>query len=241
MSPPTREHIVARYADRSPTEWGTEVTGVVSRLHDLGMRSDEQRPKVALTFDACGGGGAGDGYDAALVEVLRAHSVPATLFLNARWIQVHEDLAAQLAADPLFLVACHGTRHVPLSVNGREAYGIRGTGSVGEVYDEVAGNVSWFGDHLGRRPQLSRPGTAHSDEIAAAIARDLEMPIAGFSVNGDGGATFSSSMVASTLRTVQDGDIVLAHVNRPGGGTAQGCAEAIPELLDRGVEFVTMG
>lgn len=195
---------------------------------------------MVLTFDACGGPGGGDGFDADLIQVLRKHSVAATLFLNARWIAARPTLAAELAADPLFTVACHGTRHVPLSVDGRDAYGIRGTRSVGEAYDELTGNVDWFIEHTGAPPRFTRPGTAHCDEVAAAIARDLRMPVAGFTVNGDGGATFSAAMVRDTLAAVEDGDMVLAHMNRPGGGTAAGCAAALPGLLDRGVEFVTL-
>lgn len=239
-APLSREQIIERYAGRTPAQWGTDVTGVVSTLADLEVPSNPGAAQVALTFDACGGGGAGDGYDAELIDLLREKGVPATLFLNARWIGVHGRLAAELASDPLFEVACHGSRHVPLSVSGRDAYGIVGTAGVGEVYDELTANVPWFEEQVGRRPLFSRPGTAHCDEVAAAIARDLDLPIAGFSVNGDGGATFSAAMVRDTLLQLRDGDIVLAHLNRPAGGTAQGCAQAIPELLDRGVRFVTL-
>lgn len=62
------------------------------------------------------------------------------------------------------------------------------------------------------------PGTAHCDEIGAAIAADLGMPVAGFSVNGDGGATSSAAMVEAALLDVADRDIVLAHMNRRAGG-----------------------
>ncbi|MDO5503557.1 MAG: polysaccharide deacetylase family protein [Actinomycetia bacterium] len=236
---PSLEEITQRYAGRTPSEWGTDVSGVVSRLDDRDG-STGSGSGVALTFDACGGGGEGDGYDAALIDLLRDLEVPATLFLNARWILAHPSLAAELADDPLFLVACHGNRHVPLSVQGRDAYGIRGTASIGEVYQELTGNVDWFVEHTGAPPLFTRPGTAHQDDVAAAIAVDLGMPIAGFSVNGDGGATFSAGQVRDTLLTVGPGDIVLAHLNRPGGGTAEGCAQAVPPLLERGVEFVTL-
>lgn len=231
---PSRSEIIDRYAGRAPVQWGTEVAGVVSTLADIPGMTSVGRPRVALTFDACGGGGAGDGFDAALIDMLREHRVPATLFLNARWIGVHPELAAELATDPLFAVACHGTRHVPLSVTGASAYRIAGTASVEEVYDELTGNIDWFVERTGEAPRYTRPGTAHCDEVAAAIARDLGMPVAGFSVNGDGGATFAAAQVRDTIAGVRDGDIVLAHMNRPGGGTARGCAQALPPLLDRG-------
>lgn len=237
---PSRDEILAAYASRTATEWGTDVTGVVSTLADVDVAASPSRPQVALTFDACGGGGSGDGYDKALIELLRRESVPATLYLNARWIRRHGGLAAELAADPLFAVACHGTAHVPLSVTGREAYGIRGTDSVGAAYDELTANVGWFVEHLGHPQRSFRPGTAHCDDVGAAIARYLGMPVAGFSVNGDGGATYTAGMVEEALLSVTDADIVLAHMNRPEGGTAEGTGRALPRLVDRGVRFVTL-
>jgi peptidoglycan/xylan/chitin deacetylase (PgdA/CDA1 family) len=40
--------------------------------------------------------------------------VPATLFVNARWIEANPRQFRQLAADPLFEIANHGTEHRPL-------------------------------------------------------------------------------------------------------------------------------
>ena len=81
---------MAAFSGRRPGQWGLDVEGVTSRL--------EQALGVALTFDACGGGNGGDGYDAALIDLLRARQVPATLFLNRRWIVANPALAAELAA-----------------------------------------------------------------------------------------------------------------------------------------------
>ncbi len=145
-------------------------------------------PRVALTFDACGGRGGSD-VDSALIDGLRADGIPATLFLNSRWIQANPQLAADLAADPLFELGNHGTSHVPLSVTGRDAYGIPGTRSSQEAVDEVWGNHELLTTLTGRPPRFFRAGTAHYDEIGAQIVLDLgETPI-GFSVNGDGGAS----------------------------------------------------
>ena len=85
-----------------------------------------------------------------------------------------------------------------------------------------------------------RPGIARlfGSECANVVVCDLGMPVAGFSVNGDAGATMSAGDVERMLLAVSDGDIVLAHMNRPGSGTAAGCARAIPRLIDAGVEFV---
>ena len=183
---------------------------------------------------------AGDGYDAALIDLLRARQVPATLFLNRRWIVANPALAAELAADPLFELESHGVRHVPLSVTGSAAYGIAGTASVGEAYDEVVAANDWFAATLGRTPWFFRSGTAHYDEVAVAISRSVGQAVAGFSVNADAGATYTATQVAGELARVRPGDIVISHMNRPGRGTSGGYAAALPTLLDRGVRFVRL-
>ncbi len=72
------------------------------------------------------------------------------------------------------MIANHGTRHRPLSVTGRSAYGIAGTRSAGEVYDEVAGNQAKLTRLLGVPPRFFRSGTAYCDDIAARIVTDRQ-------------------------------------------------------------------
>ena len=142
--------MVARYGKLRPDYWGFGGPGVVRDLHTT-------RRLIALTFDACGGPG-GSGYDAALIEFLRQREVPATLFLNSRWIDENPAVFRQLRGEPLFELANHGTRHLPLSVTGRSAYGIGGTRDAGEVYDEVATNQVKLTRLLGTPPRYFRAG-----------------------------------------------------------------------------------
>ena len=130
---------------------------------------------------------------------------------------------------------------VPPSGAGRSATGTAGTPAVGEVYDEVTAGFDWFVENTGALPATMRPGTAHCDEVAAAIAIDLGAPIAGLSVNLDDGATLGPAGVAQRLARARAGDIVLGHFNRPAGGTAEGVAQALPRLLDAGTRFVGLG
>lgn len=225
-----RKAIEDRFRGRKPLEWGLAVPGVVTHTASTA---------VALTFDACGGPG-GSRYDSALIETLRRLKVPATLFLNSRWIQANPSLSAELAADPLFEIGNHGTAHVPLSVTGRSAYGIRGTASPSAVLDELLGNV----DHLfkleGAPVPWFRTGTAFYDDVAAALAAAVGMVPVNFSVNSDAGATFPARTVAKLLAGVDPGTIVIGHMNQPGSGTAPGYASALPALLGRGVHFTTL-
>ncbi|MGR0159779.1 polysaccharide deacetylase family protein [Paenarthrobacter nitroguajacolicus] len=195
---------------------------------------------VALTFDACGGPG-GTACDHALLQTLRRLSVPATLFVNSRWIHANPSLAAELAADPLFELANHGTAHLPLSVNGKSAYGIHGTATVAAAFDEIMGNQAVLQDLSGKIPQFFRPGTAFYDDVAAEMTRRLGMLPVNFTVNGDGGATFPAATVATEVGRVVAGDIVISHFNRPAAGTANGYARALPQLLDKGVTFAPLG
>ena len=228
----TRAEIVTRYAGVAPVAWGLDVPGVVNRL-------PTQDRVVALTFDACGGG-RGSGYDAALIEALQVTRTPATLFLNQRWVLAHPEVTAELAGQPLFEIANHGTQHRPLSVTGRSAYGITGTADAGEVYDEVTGNRQNLTGATGVTPRFFRSGTAHYDDVAVRIAQDLGAAVVNFDVNGDAGATLTPQEVAAALESAAPGSIVLCHMNQPDSGTAQGVATALPRLAQAGFRFVRL-
>jgi len=228
----TRAQVVARYGHLRPHTWGFGGPGVVRDL-------PASRRVIALTFDACGGPG-GSRYDHALISFLRRREVPATLFLNSRWIDANPAAFRQLAGEPLFEIANHGTRHLPLSVTGRSAYGIGGTRNAGQVYDEVAGNQARLTRLLGVPPRFFRAGTAYSDDVAARIVTAMGDRLVTFSVNGDGGATFTPGQVRSTVTAAPGGSIVICHMNHPESGMAQGIAAAVPRLLASGYRFVRL-
>lgn len=228
---PSKAQLVAEFAGRRPTEWGLEVTGVVTR-------SPSQR--TVITLDACGGPG-GSGVDQELLATLRRLNIPATLFVNARWIHANRQLAAELGEDPLFELANHGWLHRPLSVTGGTAYGIPGTASVADAYDELTGCQDVLREAAGQPSRFFRAGTAYFDDVAAAMTRRLGMLPVNFSINADAGATMPPKAVASALSAAGPGDIVIAHFNKPGGGTAAGFRHALPRLRDGGIEFGRLG
>ncbi|MER7688904.1 polysaccharide deacetylase family protein [Streptomyces sp. NPDC097610] len=228
----TRADIVARYGHAVPHTWGFDAPAVVHALPTA-------RRVIALTFDACGGPG-GSGYDRALIDFLRRREVPATLFINSRWIDANPAVFRRLAAEPLFEIANHGTRHRPLSVTGRSAYGIPGTRSAAEVYDEISGNQTKLTRLLGTQPRFFRSGTAYCDDVAARIVTALGERFVSFSVNGDGGATFTPEQVRTTVAAAPGGSIVICHMNHPQGGTARGITAAVPQLLATGHSFTRL-
>ena len=229
-APPSREEIVAEFADRRPAWFDMVGEGIVSGTAAGG---------VCLTLDACGGPG-GSGVDIDLVDMLISRQVPFTAFLNSRWVEANPDLTDRLAACPTVEIANHGTSHLPLSVTGASAYGIPGTADAGEVWDEIMGNQIALTERTGRAPRFFRPGTAHWDDVALAIAARLGLKAAGFSINGDGGATFPADTVAAEVGRAGAGDVVISHMNQPGADTGAGYLTTIPAMLAEGTAFLTL-
>ena len=64
--------------------------------------------------------------------------------------------------------------------------------------------------------------------------------IAGFSVNADAGASLKRAQVLQRLRQVRAGDVIIAHMNKPAGDTAEGMSDGLMELLRRGLVFVRL-
>ncbi|MHA7243866.1 polysaccharide deacetylase family protein [Paeniglutamicibacter antarcticus] len=220
---PTRAQAISRYKGKPAGEFGLEVKGI-----ELGVPAKVHG--AALSFDACGGDG-GEGYDAALIKALRTNEAPATLFINRRWAKANTSLVRELAADPLFEIGNHGTTHAPLATRGQVAYGIPGTANIGAAYDEVIDNQKYLADEFGIQARLFRSGTAHMDELGAALCRHVGLVPMNFTVNLDAGATFPAATVTAQAMLLGAGDVGIGHFNRPASGTSAGVARALPGLM----------
>lgn len=227
-----KRDLSGRYGSIVPHEWGETVSGVKTRIRT--------RDKViALTMDACGSA-RGMGYDLRLIDFLEKERVPATLFINSRWIGPNRAAFDHLAANPLFEIANHCLLHRPASVNGKSVYGLQGTKNIGELVEEIELNARKLEELTGRRPRFYRSGTAFYDEVAVKIAGELGEQVAGFSVLGDRGATYSRAQVRQALLNARPGDIIIVHMNHPEAGTGAGVMDAVPELKRRGFRFVRL-
>jgi peptidoglycan/xylan/chitin deacetylase (PgdA/CDA1 family) len=227
-----KKNVVAEFSGRTPKEWGETVTGVKTRL-----ATDDR--VIALTLDACGSMH-GKGFDAALIGYLENEKIPATLFINSRWIDANRELFLRLAANPLFEIGNHGLLHKPASVNGRSVYGIGGTKDVAELVDEIELNAVKIRELTGKTPRWYRSGTAYYDEVAVSVANRLGYEVIGFNVLGDAGATYTGDQVREALLKAGPGAIVILHMNHPEGRTAKGALAALPELKKRGFRFVKL-
>lgn len=206
---------------------------------ELHQRLDTSSPAhaqhVALTLDACGGA-----YDRDLIATLVRLQVPATVFVTRRWLDANPAAVRELLAHPtLFEIQNHGSAHVPAMVGG-QVYGMAGARDVAAVEKEIEGGALAIVRATGRTPAWYRgAGAIYDAQGQQAIAR-LGYRIAGFSLNADDGGSLGAAAVARRLRQTRAGDIVIAHLNRPASGTAEGLAVALPELLARNLKFVTL-
>ncbi|MXQ52820.1 polysaccharide deacetylase family protein [Shimazuella alba] len=229
---PTEAQEIKLYQDSKPKEWGEKVTGVIQKL-------PTEEKVIALTFDACGGEH-GSGYDEAIIQYLTKQQIPATLFINSRWIDANPTIFQKLANNPLFEIENHGTEHRPLSVNGRSIYGISGTKNIADAYAEVYGNHQKIKQLTGKAPKFFRSGTAYYDDVAVKIAEDLgEIPV-NFDIIGDAGATYNAFQVDQSMQKAKAGSIIILHMNQPNSGTAEGIQKAIPRLIEKGYRFVKL-
>jgi peptidoglycan/xylan/chitin deacetylase (PgdA/CDA1 family) len=190
---------------------------------------------VALTLDACGGA-----YDRELIATLVRLQVPATIFATRRWIDANPGAMRELLAHPaLFEIENHGSAHVPALLRG-SVYGLPGAHDAAGIENEVTGGARAIAEATGRAPAWYRAAGAVYDAPGERIIARLGYRIAGFSLNADDGGTLGAASVAKRLRQMQPGDIVIAHLNRPASGLAEGLAEVLPELLARRLRFVTL-
>ncbi|MBP1919588.1 polysaccharide deacetylase family protein [Youngiibacter multivorans] len=223
-----RMYIVEKYSGVAPSKFGERMEGIISGFKPLGKQ-------LALTLDACGGN-----YDKRITDYLEMKKIKATLFISGKWIDRHEKELRRLSESSLFQIENHGTTHRPLTSDGRSIYGITGTRDVGEAYDEVMVNSDRLQSVTGRSPKFFRSGTAFYDDVSISMLKDLGISAAGYTISGDGGATFSRLKIIGRLKGAKPGDIILMHMNHPESDTYEGLVGAVDELIDAGYEFITM-
>ena len=193
-------------------------------------------PHVALTLDACSGLA-----DQRILSALVEHKIPATVFVTARWLQRNPQSIAMFKAHPeLFEIENHGARHIPTIDFPTTIYGLRTAGSPQAVIDEVKGGEQAVIAAMGHPPKWFRGAAAVYTKSSMAEIAGLHQHIAGYSIAGDGGASYSTRRAAEVVSSAKDGDVILVHVNQPHTSAGSGVVEGILNLKSRGFKFVKL-
>ena len=193
-------------------------------------------PRVALTLDACSGQA-----DWRVLGGLIRLGLPATVFVTGLWLRTNPEAVALLRErSDLFALQNHGARHVPAVLGHGRLFGVPVAGTIEAVREEVAGGAAAIVATGAPAPAWYRGATALYSAEALAAIRAMGVRVAGFSVNGDEGASLPASRVAARIGAARDGDVVIAHANRPGRPSGPGVVEGAARLAERGVRLVRL-
>lgn len=230
----SKRKIIAEFQHARPGRWGEFVPGVRENIKTT-------QKYIAFTFDACGGE-KGSGFDKDLINFLEKEQIPATLFITGKWIDAHFADFKNLSSDTLFEIENHGLNHKPCSINGRSQYGIQGTQSVSEAFDEIEANARKIEAITGHRPRYYRSATAFIDEASVRMAQKLGITPISFQVlSGDAVPHTPTSVIENNvLRTVKPGALIIMHLNHPEWNTCEAMQNLVPKLRKMGYHFVRL-
>jgi peptidoglycan/xylan/chitin deacetylase (PgdA/CDA1 family) len=193
-------------------------------------------PYVALTLDACMGR-----TDERILTALIDNHIRATVFVTARWIKYNAKAVVQLKEHPdLFEIENHGAMHVPAVDVPRSVFGLASAGSPQAVRDEVTIGASAIEKTFGHKPQWFRGATGNYTTSSLKEIDALHFKLGGFSVLGDGGASFSSIHAASVISKAKDGDVIVAHINQPEKPAGLGVIAGVLKLKKAGFVFLRL-
>jgi peptidoglycan-N-acetylglucosamine deacetylase len=205
---------------------------------------------IALTLDLCESGGEVSGYDAAIIDYLRASNTKATLFAGGKWMTSHPGRTQQLMVDPLFEMANHGWAH-------RNARALTGSALLDEImgpqraYESLRAELSQAKCVAGTSPGLPGVpqriglfrfpfGACHAPSLAAVNDQGLLAIQWDVSTGDPSPATSAAQIAQAMISQTKPGSIIIAHANGRGYHTAAGLPLAIPKLRAMGYEFVTV-
>ena len=209
-------------------DFGEHIEGVLDR-HD--------KKGIALTFDLCGGKG-GDKFDKKLFNFLKENKIKSTIFVNGRFAEKNKELIKEISKDSNFDIQNHGFKHRPASVSGKSIYGIKGFKDEKDFIKDLEDNEKLIFDITGKKTNLYRSGTAYYEAQALRILKEKGYKVIGFSINGDGGATFKSKEIEKVFSKAKDGDIIIDHLNHPEKNINIGIIKGISKLKKLGFKFV---
>jgi peptidoglycan/xylan/chitin deacetylase (PgdA/CDA1 family) len=225
-----------------PAPWQNAIRGVTPL---------KGRKVVALTFDLCEAAREVSGYDAGVINYLRAQRVKATFFAGGKWLHSHPEKAMQLMADPLFEIGNHSWSHPhfpQLTPDAMEDQVLRTQAQYEGLWQELARRARAHGldpaemAKIPRVPHAFRfPYGACNAQALRVLARLGLVAIQWDIVTGDPDRhQYAQRIAAVVLRKIEPGAIIICHANGRGWWTAEALPLFVPKLKALGYQFVTI-
>lgn len=191
-------------------------------------RVDTSEPTVALTFDACATKTQANNFDHAVLDVLRAEKVPATIFASGRWVEAHPEVMRELAVDPLLEFGGHSYQHPHM--------GNLSAARIAEEIDQTDAVLARYG----KKSVGFRPPFGEWSPRVLSVVNEKRMPMVLWDVvSGDPSSRVTAEgMTREVLRQTKPGSIVIFHINGRGLKTAEALPDILRGLRARGLRFV---
>ncbi|MBI1218021.1 MAG: polysaccharide deacetylase family protein [Rhodobacteraceae bacterium] len=193
-------------------------------------------PRVALTLDAC------DGHvDTRILDLLVSERIAATVFVSGLWLRENPAAFRALLDHPdLFEIGDHGAHHEAAIDRPWREWGVHAAGSAAGITAEVTGGAALLQAAGAPRPAWFRGAAALYTRSGMTQVLGMGYRIAGFSLNGDAGASLDATETARRIAAARDGDVIIAHINQPKRPAGAGVAEGVRALQTRGLRFVRL-
>lgn len=204
--------------------------------YHMHMEPSDGGKRVALTFDACTGK-----VDERILKALVDNNIKATIFVTARWLKRNLAAIATLKTHSnLFEIENHGAKHLPAVDVPMNVFNLVAAGSPEAVKAEIEGGDTAVKSAFGTTPHWYRGAAAEYTKSSLELIHTLNFRPAGFSLSGDGGASWSMSRAAKAVAGARDGDVIIAHINQPTNPAGAGVVEGMLKLKAEGFSFVTL-
>jgi len=204
------------------------------------------KKQIALTFDAEMTDGmkadVADGkvkisYDHRITDILTATKTKATMFLTGMWIEMYPDITTQLSQNSLFELGSHS--YTDSSYSGF-CYGLYQMPNTIKI-EEIGSTEKLLREHAHIDNRLFRfPGGCYTPSDVKLVNDANDIVVHWDVVAADGFNTNTSQIVKNVVDNVQNGSIVVLHMN--GAPTAPRTADALPQIISqlraKGFEFV---
>jgi len=198
--------------------------------------SPDEPKTVALTLDACSGL-----VDWRILSALDRLSVPATIFATGLWLRGNAAAIAWLRErSHLFSLQNHGAQHLPAVLGTRRIYGLPVAGTMEAIRREVTVGGEAITQHTDAPATWYRSAAGRYSPSAIPLIESLGFRVAGYSCNGDAGASLPPATVARRIGAALGGDVIVAHVNQPNRPSGAGVAAGVTALHDAGAKFVKL-
>ncbi len=244
LSPPARVQPQQPAPALSPA-----LAGIIRRVR-LSERGQPEHarpmtPTVALTFDLCERAVHVTGYDADLVDSLRAAGARATFFAGGKWMRSHPERTQQLMADPRFEMASHAWTHANMAVAPAEEQErqISWTSAQFELLredlDRRLAERGLPASGVGPLRLFRLPYGRGNAETAARLNRH-GLAVIQWDVVGEGGVGSAEQRARAIVSAVRPGSIILLHANAIPKDTAAIVRHLLPLLARKGYATATV-